>query len=191
MIMSTRKKTMLVAIGGLVLVLVPLFLAIFWTEDSGIVPEDTEISIPADSSISVLDVEEVRYRERISQDNILINNYDEYVKNIPINERTIIQNVLYDTIAMNYTGGDPATIKDVQIREESYRQDYDGSYFSTSYILDVKSIKQSYQVYHSWSMIEELNKTSYRYLVLCPEQKDLLFDEFECTDSIKTVRYGS
>ncbi|MGV9002148.1 MAG: hypothetical protein ACOH18_04335 [Candidatus Saccharimonadaceae bacterium] len=118
-------------------------------------------------------------------DGIRINNYSNYVKNLSSSERKAIETTLYNTVLMN--GSDAkkiSTIKDAEIRSSSYQQSSKDNIYSTNFIVDIQSIKQSYKIEDRYSSQKREDSGLYDYttLVLCLDKSDLIYGDFNCQD---------
>ncbi|MCL1929539.1 hypothetical protein FWF93_00055 [Candidatus Saccharibacteria bacterium] len=195
-----NQKTIIIIAGIIVFLLIVIVIAIV-TAPKKTSEEDSSSTVASQNEeellekineheqnaglASTLEEADEYFQEGVRLKNVPITNYDQHVQNLPESERAALQNVLYDTIAMNYSKKSPVTIRDVVIRDDSYQQTLEGDYYTTSFMLDIPSIQQSYRVSHSWSPTEELNQTSYRYLILCPKSEELIYPNFKCTDAIR------
>lgn len=122
-------------------------------------------------------------------ESIVISNFNKYIKNIPKSERVAIEKSLYTTVIGNVEKPDPKSINSIDdafIRDGSYSQDYKDKVYSTAFIVDIASIKQSYRVTNLYSPIgkEEAELYDYTILVLCLGKGELKFGEFKCQDRI-------
>ena len=120
---------------------------------------------------------------------IRINNFDQYVRNLSADRRDLIQQNLFNTVRMNLPSDTDLNITDAIIRDGSYSQtyDYNTQIYSTRFIVDIPSIQQSYVVTDKFSPLppELSGLFDYATLVLCPDEKDLIFKPFNCTDRIR------
>lgn len=120
-------------------------------------------------------------KERIS-----IKNYSEYVKNLPSSEREALETMLYRTVSNNLDDDEKIkSINDAYIRNDSYSQDYKDDAYTTTFIVDIESIKQSYKlqsVYANYN--NETVNLDYTQLVLCLEKDKLKYGDFNCKDRI-------
>jgi hypothetical protein len=124
-------------------------------------------------------------RNNSSGDTITITNYDAYVKNIPSSERNMIESTLYSTATLNNSDAEKLkSIKDAVIRKGTYTQTYKASIYSTSFIVDIKSIKQSYKIQDQYShlSVEQSGLRDYTTLALCLDKDKLLYGDFKCQD---------
>lgn len=118
---------------------------------------------------------------------IRINNYDSYVKNLPSSERNAMEATLYETVSQNLDNGTNVhTVSDAIIRNESYSQSFDKKIYTTSFIIDIESIKQSYEIKNVYSRlsVEESGLHDYTSLVLCLDKAKLIYGEFTCKDRL-------
>lgn len=119
-----------------------------------------------------------------------IANFDQTVRNIPSSERDAIYDMLNNTLRMN---GVSSSIDDATIRNGSYSQsitDTNKMIYTTTFIIDIPSVKQSYVVQDMYSPLPptESGLVDYDTLVLCPDESQLIYGDFDCTDRIKQER---
>ncbi len=120
-----------------------------------------------------------------TKNSIPISNYAAYVKNLDPSEQTVIESSLYNTAALNTSDKSKLkTIKDAVIREKSYTQGYKDNIYTTAFIVDMKSIGQSYRIedYFSRLSVEQSGLTDYTTQVHCLDTQDLLYGDFNCKD---------
>jgi len=126
-------------------------------------------------------------REENSGDRIKINNYDTYVKNLSSSEREAIETTLYSTVAFNVSDDEQIkAIDDAVIREASYNQSLNNRIYTTKFIVDIESIKQSYEIQDLYSNQdpEQSGLHDYTTLALCLSTDKLKYGEFVCQDRI-------
>ncbi|MCL2280828.1 hypothetical protein FWC31_03000 [Candidatus Saccharibacteria bacterium] len=124
---------------------------------------------------------------------IAINNYSNYVKNLSNTRQADIESNLYWTVKGNLSWIPSAT--SAMIREGSYEQttyDQAKQIYFTTFIVDISNLQQSYRIndYYSPLPPEITGLVDYTTLVLCPEQDELIYDYFKCTDRMKTESGG-
>lgn len=75
----------------------------------------------------------------------------------------------------------------LMIRDNSLKQTYDDKEFiyTTDFIVDLPSFKQSYRVHDKYYMVPHRHDDDYTLLVTCPHPEDLIYPSFKCTDRIK------
>lgn len=139
--------------------------------------------------LTVIGVWYYLYLQNRPTTSIGIRNYDQYVKNLPRSERTLIEETLYGTIEDNLQDITPAIVGDVFIRDNSYQQLYEDGIYTTSFIVDAEKIRQSYKV-QSFYPEEGRNDPTIAYdydvVVLCLAQEDLIYETFDCKDRSST-----
>jgi hypothetical protein len=116
---------------------------------------------------------------------VTIGNYNDYIKNLPNSERAKIESALYSVINMN-TDGDTPNISDALIRQNSYEQTTKDGTFTSIFIVDIPSIRQSYKLTNYYSPPEPGQKSSYDYTILatCLDKSDLIYGDFNCKDRL-------
>lgn len=118
---------------------------------------------------------------------ITIQNYGTYVKNLSDSEKKNIEMTLYSTVSKNSSGSVAgSTIKDASIRDSSYSQSLNEEVYTTRFIVDIPSIKQSYEVKDLFSHqpVSKSGLTDYTTLVLCLDKSQLKYGDFNCQDRI-------
>ena len=120
---------------------------------------------------------------------ISITNFTAIVKNLPDSERQLLEQNLYATVKMNLSGTTTMpTVTDAVIRGGSYRQTYDEptEVYHTTFLVDIPSLKQTYQVQDDYSSLPPDLSGLYDYtaLVLCPSPSDLIYPAFTCQDRL-------
>lgn len=118
---------------------------------------------------------------------IRIQNYDQKVKNLPSDMRDAMESSLYNTTDMNVKEKEVLSkIKDAYIRESSDSQSYNQT-TSTYYgklIVDMESIKQSYQIQYSYTKNADGELSNEPVVVSCLPKEQLKYGEFNCTDLV-------
>ncbi len=123
-----------------------------------------------------------------------INNLSYYTNNYESDDAAIssIINGLYSSLLLN-TDKKPSTIQDINIRENSITQTKDGDIFTTSFIIDIDSLKQSYEISFTWDHNNGLrvNSNAYNGIFYCVKDKDkIIYPNSPCND-LNTVHYGT
>lgn len=117
---------------------------------------------------------------------IEITNFSKYVNNLPSSEKVTIEKDLYTTVSLNI-GTEKANLVDTAvIRDVSYQQRFDNKVYSTTFIVDIESIQQSYRVnnYYSKLSVKESGLFDYTNSVLCVNKDELKYKAFSCKDRI-------
>lgn len=122
------------------------------------------------------------------EDIIDIANFKDHVTNLPSTERDNIEQALYDVVKLNNGGINEASINDATIREGSYEQSFDNDIYSTVFIIDLPTLRQSYQITNFYSSSVQL--TSYTMLATCLDENQLIYGDFECVDKILLEQGG-
>lgn len=122
---------------------------------------------------------------------ISIKNYSQYVKNLPKTEQEYLEKALYDTVSLNVSDKEKIkSIKDAAIRSDSYSQKVDDDLYTTVFIVDIESIKQSYELQNVYSRLDTDASSlhDYTHLALCLPKEKLKFGEFKCKDRISVEK---
>jgi hypothetical protein len=124
---------------------------------------------------------------------IIIGNYDKYVKSLPQDRRTAINEALYNIVKSSPASKKADVVKDAVIREGSYTESYNKSsnIYSSTFIVDIASIKQSYKVIFSWSKNANtvLNGDVLRFDCLPKDQ--LKYGDFKCNEILNIPTISS
>lgn len=111
--------------------------------------------------------------------------YTDQLKNLPSSEISEIQSAFYFTLAKNTS--DPLKVTDAEIRKNTIQQDFnkDKYEYVTTFLIDIPSLKQTYQVRDLYSLVPANKPLDYNPLVLCPDNSQLRWGTFDCTDRIR------
>lgn len=111
------------------------------------------------------------------------------IKNVSSGELATLNDQINITVSSNAPNKGSVT---GEIREGSYKQDYNEatSVYTTTFMLDIPKLKQSYYVTDLYSPLPQSQSKLYDYtqLVQCPTKDQLKYGEFRCTDRIKKER---
>jgi hypothetical protein len=113
-----------------------------------------------------------------------ISNYDKYVSNLPVNRRDAINSNLYNIVKLNSKSKNPS-IQDATIRGDSVEYNYDEAtnINSGSFIVDMKSVRQSYLISYRWSSDENnMYIGGYAAKIECLPLDKLIYGNFSCKD---------
>ena len=126
---------------------------------------------------------------------LVIKNWSDNVKNVPDDERDLLEAILYSTLAKNLPPGQNIPNEDdVKIRPGSYSQTYDPDtqIYSTEFLVDIPSVQQTYRVASLYSDLPRLESglKDYTALVLCPTESELIWAKFDCLDRIRMEEEG-
>ncbi|MBQ6393751.1 hypothetical protein IJH74_00685 [Candidatus Saccharibacteria bacterium] len=128
-------------------------------------------------------------KSKYSDTQVKINNLEEISKNYPKNPEKIdfITHALYSTIDYN-TNINPKDVKDINIRNDTYVQ-IDNPRLGThevSYIVDIPSLEQSYQLHYIWADQDNNNESGsgdYTDYASCLQDESLaIYPDFNCQD---------
>lgn len=147
----------------------------------------------SDTTVVVVNDAANESSKSITKNNLIkINNFADYEKNIDEDERSRLESILTATVLKNIPRQktlDVNNINDAFIREGTYRQNYEKEKltYSTFFIVDIASLKQTYRVYDVYSTLprEISGILDYSAVVVCPEKQDLIYGEFDCTDRLR------
>lgn len=120
---------------------------------------------------------------------IKIQNYTDKVKNVSKDIEDAAESSLYNTVKKNSANDfEPATVKDAVIRDNSDSQSFDAetNVYSGNFIVDMASIKQSYQVQYSYSVSNTIDTGGSPVIISCLNTGDLKYGTFGCKDLVST-----
>lgn len=120
-------------------------------------------------------------------DYIKIQNYNKYILDLPKEKKDLLNSSLYSLAKMNTYNGDLIKVNDALIRDGSVNKGYDKerNVHYGSFIVDMKSIKQSYRLSYEWSSDvknAEFMLTGPPSSCLSPDE--LKYGDFSCKDAI-------
>lgn len=118
---------------------------------------------------------------------IRIQNYDQKVKNLSPDMRDAMESYLYNIVKHNSKSDfDATTVKDAYIREGSDSQNLNQTgVYNGTFIIDMASIKQSYQTQYSYSSNAYNTDVGGNPVVIsCLPKEKLIYGEFNCTDFV-------
>ena len=117
---------------------------------------------------------------------ITIQNYNQKVKNVSSGVKDAIQTSLYKIVKKNSADTfNVSTVGDATIRESSDSQKYDAPklVYSGNFIVDIASIKQSYQVQYSYSSSNTIDVGGNPVVLSCLSTDKLKYGDFNCKDA--------
>lgn len=111
---------------------------------------------------------------------VKIDNFSENLNGRKNNGATynLIRNRLYKRIIEN--NGDIAQVNSAVIRSGTFEYDSQENVTTVKFIVDIESIKQSYQVSYQWGDEDYLDE--YGTIVSCLPKKSLIYGDFNCQD---------
>lgn len=125
----------------------------------------------------------------VSSTVVNVKNISSVIKNVSSSELATLNDQINITVSSNAPNKSSVT---GEIREGSYKQEYNEatSVYTTTFMLDIPKLKQSYYVTDLYSPLPQSQSKLYDYtqLVQCPTKDQLKYGEFRCTDRIKKER---
>jgi len=118
---------------------------------------------------------------------IRINNYSQKVKNLSNETRDAIESSLYSIVKKNSDSSfDASKVKDAVIREGSDTQEVSDStrVFTGVFIVDMESIRQSFQVQYSYAAKNTLDIGGNPIVMSCLPKEKLRYGDFKCIDFV-------
>ncbi len=107
----------------------------------------------------------------------------------PEDRKKAISKALYNVLRASIPNNKIINIKDVVVRESSYGDNYDPliDIHRSSFIIDIKSVRQSYVVYYEWSgNSKNPNISGYPVTIQCLPKELLIYGEFNCMAVMKS-----
>lgn len=116
---------------------------------------------------------------------IIIKNYDEYAKLLPQDRRDAINKALYNIVKSN--------ANDAAIRKDSYTETYDDSnkIYSSTFIVDIASVKQSYKIIFTWSKDNNFVLKGDNLRFDCLTQDQLIYGDFNCSEVLNIPKISN
>jgi len=122
-------------------------------------------------------------------DSLVIKNLDSYTQGKPSNKDTLnyIEHMLYTTVNLNLNKPvKDKSIEDVMVRDGSFSQEYNQSksVHTVKFIVDIQSLKQSYDVSYQWSANNKYSSglDEWGTTVKCLPKDKLIYKDFKCRD---------
>ena len=118
-------------------------------------------------------------------DSIKIKNFDKLVKNLPKYQKDSIESKLYQVVKNNSSDGANLKISDANIRDKSASQGFNSKTkaYTGYFIVDIPSVKQSYQVNYFYPTDPSLvPPPGYVMTITCPLEQQLIYGSFNCKD---------
>jgi|GEM_PF-1519802 len=115
---------------------------------------------------------------------VCIVGYDKLIPDLPSDRRKALDETLYKIIKRNL-GSDDFSVKDAIIREDSVDKNFDLDININygSFIVDIKSIKQSYLMRYRWSSDwQNRHLAGYNATAECLTDDKLKYGDFDCED---------
>lgn len=130
----------------------------------------------------------IQYSKNQYGESVDIANLSTYTQGKPTDKDSIdlIKNYLYKIIKLNTPNSSPEKITDISIRDGSFSQEYakDDKLHTVNFIVDIPSLKQSYNVSYQW-IDSGGNRDSigeYGTIVNCLKEGKVIYREFKCKD---------
>ncbi|MFZ1250270.1 MAG: hypothetical protein WAR37_02370 [Candidatus Microsaccharimonas sp.] len=123
--------------------------------------------------------------ERPSDNSTPIKNFDSLVKNLPDTQKKNIYSALAIIVKHNNKDDsiDMDRVDDALIRKDSAKQTEvkEGTNYAGSFIVDIKSLQQSYRINYTYSSGDSSDFDSgYPIIASCLERSELIYGYFEC-----------
>lgn len=111
---------------------------------------------------------------------VKISNYSDYVKNIPNTEKSKLEENLNITVNLNIDKEKIPDGTNAVIRKNTYKQDLSEGVHTTSFIVDIENIKQSFKLTNRYS--SDGLVSDYTHTVDCLDREYVIYTEFKCKD---------
>lgn len=119
---------------------------------------------------------------------IKINNFSRYFKDMPEDDRDAVTNALYIITKSNNPDNTDLSKISATIRDGSTNTDYDSTddVYTSTFLVDIVSLQQTYNIWVYWSTNPNnstIATAGYTVMTYCPTEKQLIYPAFECVDS--------
>lgn len=143
-----------------------------------------QIIILVTSFICLIGLLSAIYIIQNNSNQISINNYDKYLKNLPNDRKTDINRAIYSQI--RYLDKLQDYKNDTNIRSNSYSEKYNKSSFiyQSSFIIDIPSLKISYRIGLSWTKKSNIELSGSNLSFSCVEKSEIIYKDFNCRKSL-------
>ena len=114
-----------------------------------------------------------------------IDNFRSFYRDVPTNTYDSVTASLYDIISKNLDNNQSIPTDGAEIRADTVSDLYNENTLmtSSSFIVDIASIQQSYRIQMVWSSEPKAeNNISYSVVASCVAEYELIYPEFTCTD---------
>lgn len=113
--------------------------------------------------------------------NIIIENYNEYLSGAPNNYKKTLLSEVYRAIkdSLPLDVDEDTFVSDARIRDDSYEEIVEDDIVSASFLLDIDSLKMTYDVAFSWSK-DKKETLPDSVIVNCPPIYDMKYPETTC-----------
>lgn len=119
-------------------------------------------------------------------DEIVIDNFSEYFKNVSRDTRDFGFSNLYEIVYNNYTNKSDIKKSGALVRDGSANIEYDkktGKPLNATFIVDVPFAKQSYKGFFDWgNTSDDYSGAGYRFVFSCLPENELIYGDFNCVD---------
>lgn len=119
-------------------------------------------------------------------ESIGVENYNTYVKDLPPNYRSSVNNSIYLAVSLNLVDGEKMIKSSASIRKNPITNTYseERDVHSGTFIVDLKEVRQSYLVSYDWSEDKNNPNTSgYPTIVRCLlDEETIIYKDFICKD---------
>ena len=101
------------------------------------------------------------------------------INNVPTSEQDYFKQQLWNVVSSHYSNVDQSVINDAVIRDDSIvnETDEDTGIHSTSFLVDIDSLRLTYYVTIQWSKKEQLPDT---VTISCPPMNDMKYPDTVC-----------
>lgn len=118
---------------------------------------------------------------------IRLDNFSTYYNDAPTDKWQVICNQLYNAAVKNGVGENSVPANGAMVRADTVISEYDSGtdVHYGSFIVDIAEIEHSYRVQFEWSSdLANPHLSGYAVLVTCPENDEMIYSSFECTDML-------
>lgn len=134
----------------------------------------------------------VIYTVKQNSSQVVIGNYDKFIKSLPQDRKLAINSTLSNIIKSSSSDIKIST-SSATIREKSYTEVYNKSEktYSSTFIVDIPDIKQSYKVLFIWSKDSSVVLKGDDLIFSCLTKEQLIYGNFNCSKILNTPELNS
>lgn len=123
----------------------------------------------------------INYQKMLAENQMTkIDNLSEYAKTMSRVSREAAERALYARIRENLAEGQKVPTGGAKVRVGTYAEQEEGEEIHGRFVVDIKSIRQSYQMSMTWSKYKNVDLGNYYVEVACVPDDLVLYDDFEC-----------
>lgn len=123
----------------------------------------------------------INYQQQLDLNQMTkIDNLGEYAKTMSRASRGAVERALYARIRENLAEGQRVPTGGAKVRLGTYAEQEEGEEIRGRFVVDIKSVRQSYQMSMIWSKYKNVDLGNYYVEVACVPDDLVIYDDFEC-----------